>query len=92
MANILPHTDGGLLTAENCAVVFIDQGQRRIPIQFARHPELIGPSDSGPGSVVRPFDRTPGSLEGEPWTDYWKSFIGGGRPPRSFIDPSEEGP
>ncbi|MGE3181031.1 MAG: hydrolase [Phycisphaerae bacterium] len=24
MANILPHTDGGLLTAENCALVFID--------------------------------------------------------------------
>lgn len=24
MANILPHTDGGLLTADNCAVVFID--------------------------------------------------------------------
>jgi nicotinamidase-related amidase len=24
MANILPHTDGGLLTPDNCAVVFID--------------------------------------------------------------------
>ncbi len=24
MANILTHTDGGLLTPENCAVVFID--------------------------------------------------------------------
>jgi len=24
MANLLPHTDGGLLTPENCAVVFID--------------------------------------------------------------------
>lgn len=24
MANILPHTDGGLLTADNCALVFID--------------------------------------------------------------------
>ena len=24
MANILPNTDGGLLTPDNCAVVFID--------------------------------------------------------------------
>ncbi len=24
MANILAHSDGGLLTADNCAVVFID--------------------------------------------------------------------
>ena len=63
-----------------------------IPIQLARHPNLIGPSDSGAGAVIRPFDRTPGSLEGEPWEDYWKSFIGGGKPPQSYIDPDEESP
>jgi phospholipid/cholesterol/gamma-HCH transport system substrate-binding protein len=55
-------------------------------IQGARHPNLIGPSDPGPGLVERPFFRTPGSLEGEPWTEYWKSFIGGGEPVESYLD------
>jgi virulence factor Mce-like protein len=36
----------------------------------------IGPSDSGAGSLAAPFLRTPGVLEGQPWTDYRKSFIG----------------
>lgn len=63
-----------------------------INIQFPRHPELIGPSDDGPGSVIRPFDRTPGTAEGEPWEDYPDSFIGGGRHPMDFIDPDEMGP
>jgi phospholipid/cholesterol/gamma-HCH transport system substrate-binding protein len=56
-------------------------------IQVARHPNLIGPSDPGPGLVEPPFFRTPGSLEGEPWTEYWKSFIGGGEPVSSYLDP-----
>jgi ABC-type transporter Mla subunit MlaD len=63
-----------------------------IPIQVARHPNVIGPSDSGPGSVRRPFDRTPGALEGEPWEDYADSFIGGGKHPSEVIDPDEEAP
>lgn len=61
-------------------------------IQQNRHPNLIGPSFDGAGSLVRPFDRTPGVLEGEPWRRYYRSFIGGGRLPRSFLDPGEEGP
>jgi hypothetical protein len=61
-------------------------------IQRARHPQLISPSDPGPGVVERPFYRTPGSLEGEPWENYWKSFIGGGKPVESFLEPGEEAP
>ena len=55
-------------------------------IQGARHPNVIGPSDPGPGLVERPFFRTPGSLEGEPWAQYWKSFIGGGEPVDAYLD------
>lgn len=61
-------------------------------IPTARHPNLIGPSDSEPGSVRRPFFRTPGALEGEPWASYADSFIGGGKAIESHIDPSEESP
>jgi len=39
---------------------------------------LIDGSDSGPGSLEKPYVRTPGVLEGEPWEDYRDSFIGGG--------------
>ena len=39
-----------------------------------------GPSDSGAGQLQRPFVRTPGVLEGEPWTDYRDSFVGGTAP------------
>ncbi|MGI9020849.1 MAG: MlaD family protein [Solirubrobacterales bacterium] len=63
-----------------------------IDIQFPRHPNIIGPADNGPGSVQRPFDRVPGTAEGEPWTDYVDSMIGGGRDPRDFITPGEESP
>jgi phospholipid/cholesterol/gamma-HCH transport system substrate-binding protein len=52
----------------------------------ARHPNLIGPSDPGPGSLRRPFYRTPGSLEGEPWEDYADSFIGGGMSVETLFD------
>jgi len=47
------------------------------PIQMPRHPELIGPAHSGPGSLVSPFNRYPGVLEGEPWIDFAGSFAGG---------------
>lgn len=50
---------------------------------------LIGPSESGGGLLRRPFDRTPGALEGEPWEDYEASFVGGGKPVESFLTPEE---
>jgi phospholipid/cholesterol/gamma-HCH transport system substrate-binding protein len=48
-----------------------------IQIETARHTNVVGPSSDAPGLVQRPFLRTPGALEGEPWADYEKSFIGG---------------
>jgi phospholipid/cholesterol/gamma-HCH transport system substrate-binding protein len=41
--------------------------------------DLIGPSDSQPGMLARPFLRDPGVLSGSPWTNYRKSFIGPGQ-------------
>jgi phospholipid/cholesterol/gamma-HCH transport system substrate-binding protein len=55
-----------------------------IAIQLARHTNEIGPSSDRPGLVRRPFDRTPGSLEGDPWRRYWRTFIGGGKRPQAF--------
>jgi phospholipid/cholesterol/gamma-HCH transport system substrate-binding protein len=40
---------------------------------------VLSPSSNGPGQLAPPYLRTPGSLEGQPWTDYWKSFVAGGR-------------
>jgi phospholipid/cholesterol/gamma-HCH transport system substrate-binding protein len=59
-------------------------------IQRPKHTNEIDASSDAAGSVVRPFDRNPGTAEGEPWDDYWRSFIGGGRAPRSYLDESEE--
>jgi phospholipid/cholesterol/gamma-HCH transport system substrate-binding protein len=39
---------------------------------------VLSPSSNGPGQLAPPYLRTPGSLEGQPWTDYWKSFVAGG--------------
>ena len=47
---------------------------------FVNHENVISASDAGPGLVERPFFRTPGALEADPWGDYWKSFIGGAEP------------
>jgi phospholipid/cholesterol/gamma-HCH transport system substrate-binding protein len=58
-------------------------------IQRNRHPEQIEASSDAAGSVVRPFDREPGVAEGEPWSDYWESFIGGGKPPQHFLGDKE---
>ncbi len=55
-------------------------------IQQNRHPDEIDASSDAAGSVVRPFDRNPGTAEGEPWEDYWRSFIGGGEPPSTYLD------
>ncbi len=53
-------------------------------IQLPRNTNLIGPSENVPGSLVPPFDRTPGVLEGDPWIDYADSFIGGGQAVGSY--------
>lgn len=53
----------------------------RVGLVFNEPPRNeIGPSDSGAGLLASPFDRTPGVLEGEPWTGYRGSFTGGARP------------
>jgi hypothetical protein len=39
----------------------------------------LSPSGHGAGQLAPPFLRTPGALEGHPWTRYWKSFVAGGR-------------
>lgn len=43
------------------------------------------------GWLLRPFDRVPGQLACDPWTDYFKTFVGGGRPPSSYLTPSQQG-
>jgi phospholipid/cholesterol/gamma-HCH transport system substrate-binding protein len=61
-------------------------------IQRPRHTNEISASSDAAGSVVRPYDRNPGTAEGETWPHYWRSCIGGGQPPRSYLDESEEHP
>jgi phospholipid/cholesterol/gamma-HCH transport system substrate-binding protein len=39
----------------------------------------LAPSSNGAGQLAPPYLRIPGSLEGQPWTDYSKSFVAGGR-------------
>lgn len=58
-------------------------------IQTARHTNVVGPNSDAAGLEVRPFDRNPGSLEGDPWKHYWRSFVGGGKPPRSYMKSGE---
>ncbi|HWF54375.1 MAG TPA: MlaD family protein [Solirubrobacteraceae bacterium] len=41
---------------------------------------LLSPSSNGPGQLAPPYLRVPGALEGQPWTDYAKSFVAGGTP------------
>jgi phospholipid/cholesterol/gamma-HCH transport system substrate-binding protein len=41
---------------------------------------VLSPSSNGAGQLAPPYLRTPGSLEGQPWTDYFKSFVAGGGP------------
>jgi phospholipid/cholesterol/gamma-HCH transport system substrate-binding protein len=49
-----------------------------IMIETARHTNAVSPSSDAPGLVPRPFIRTPGALEGEPWTDFRKTFLSEG--------------
>jgi ABC-type transporter Mla subunit MlaD len=57
-----------------------------INIQFPRHEDIIGPSSAAPGGVARPFYRTPGVVENEPWDNYADTFIGGGKPLSAYPD------
>jgi phospholipid/cholesterol/gamma-HCH transport system substrate-binding protein len=41
---------------------------------------VLSPSSDGAGQLQPPYLRTPGALNGQPWTDYWKSFVAGGKP------------
>jgi phospholipid/cholesterol/gamma-HCH transport system substrate-binding protein len=49
----------------------------------------IRADECGAGWLERPFDRTPGALECEPWRDYAQTFVGGGQPPSAFVTPAE---
>ena len=40
---------------------------------------VIDGSDSGAGQLAAPFVRTPGVLEGDPWANFRRSFLGGRR-------------
>jgi phospholipid/cholesterol/gamma-HCH transport system substrate-binding protein len=39
----------------------------------------LAPNSNGPGQLAPPYLRVPGSLEGQPWNDYAKSFVASGR-------------
>jgi virulence factor Mce-like protein len=41
---------------------------------------VLSPSSDGAGQLQPPYLRTPGALNGQPWTDYSKSFVAGGKP------------
>lgn len=48
----------------------------RVGLVFPPAPvNTIGPSDPGAGQLASPFLRTPGVLEGEPWTTFEQSFV-----------------
>jgi len=50
----------------------------RIGLVFAPPPlNSREASDTAPGHLAAPFTRTPGVLEGEPWTGFEESFVGG---------------
>jgi phospholipid/cholesterol/gamma-HCH transport system substrate-binding protein len=61
-------------------------------IQSARHENEITASSDAAGLLERPFDRTPGTAEGEPWKRYWRSFIGGGQSPQDYLEEQGESP
>lgn len=41
----------------------------------------LAPDSNSAGQLKAPYLRTPGSLEGQPWDDYDKSFVAGGQGP-----------
>ena len=60
--------------------------------QSNRHPEVIPRDSNAAGGIERPFYRIPGTAEGEPWHDYWKSFIAGAKPVEHFVDANGSAP
>jgi phospholipid/cholesterol/gamma-HCH transport system substrate-binding protein len=52
------------------------------PRPAPQRPVLTPSCDSG--WLERPFDRIPGQLACDPWLDYFKSFIGGGKPDSAY--------
>jgi phospholipid/cholesterol/gamma-HCH transport system substrate-binding protein len=51
----------------------------RVGIVLTPAPQnVLSPDSAGAGQLAPPYLRTPGSLEGQPWTDYFKSFVDGG--------------
>ncbi|HEX2127681.1 MAG TPA: MlaD family protein [Solirubrobacterales bacterium] len=60
--------------------------------QFNRHPNVIPRDSNEPGGVERPFYRIPGTAEGEPWHDYWKSFIAGAKPVEGYLEADDVPP
>jgi ABC-type transporter Mla subunit MlaD len=57
--------------------------------QRNRHPNIIPRDSNEPGGVERPFYRIPGTAEGDPWNNYWKSFIAGAKPVEDYLEPDE---
>jgi hypothetical protein len=41
---------------------------------------VLSPSSDGAGQLKPPYLRTPGALNGQPWTSYAQSFVAGGKP------------
>ena len=41
---------------------------------------VLSPSSDGAGQLAPPYLRTPGAMDGQPWSDYYKSFVDGGAP------------
>jgi hypothetical protein len=39
----------------------------------------LSPDSNGSGQLAPPYLRVPGSLEGQPWNDYAKSFVASGK-------------
>jgi phospholipid/cholesterol/gamma-HCH transport system substrate-binding protein len=52
----------------------------------------ITPPDCGSGWLLRPFDRIPGQLACDPWTDYHKTFVGGAKQPTSYLTAAQQAP
>jgi hypothetical protein len=52
----------------------------------------IRPPSCAPGWLLRPYDRTPGQLACDPWTQYLQSFVGGGKAPQSYLSPAQQAP
>jgi phospholipid/cholesterol/gamma-HCH transport system substrate-binding protein len=44
------------------------------------------------GWLLRPFDRAPGQLACEPWTNYANSFVGGGKPDSAYLTAAQQAP